>query len=612
MGNKTKLMDVIDDLIVDNGLKQPGLVFCDAFCGTGSVSDHFSDTFRIISNDNLAFAAMMAEAKLHAADATFANLPVPPFEYFNGMEGTRSGFVTQHYSPAGPAGRMYFSIENAMLIDTIRQQIEDWHRADRITDIERSYLVSCLLDSASKVANIAGVYGAYLKQWDPRALKRMQFVDIEKIARPPSTVRGHRTFNLPVLDLIEAEGLQGDILYLDPPYTNNKYTTQYHVLETIAKMDDPDVKGITGARDMSSYNNDFSNKHRAMSAFERIVRQARFRYIILSYSSDGLMPEEFIKNTLCRYGKPETLQVRKIPYARYNNHKSVNNEDHYESLFFIEKDAGIRVASPLNYQGGKHDMVDFLGEHAPKGFDRFFDLFGGGFSVGANLGRETVVYNDVNSKVAEILAFFYTTPTAEILSRFERIKTKYGLEKMQKGPYMKLREAYNASKDKKPEILFMLMMYGFQQQFRFNSKHEYNNPIGQSSYNDRVVEKIVSFSNHIKTKRVAFFSKDYEAFEDDIQPGDFVYVDPPYLITLGSYNDGKRGFNGWNEAEEQRLLAFLDRLDQKGVSFMMSNVMTHKGKTNHILASWVQQRGHKTIPKALETRGRKEVVIVNY
>ena len=98
-----------------------------------------------------------------------------------------------------------------------------------------------------------------------------------------------------------------------------------------------------------------------------------------------------------------------------------------------------------------------------------------------------------------------------------------------------------------------------------------------------------------------------------ITKDDFVYLDPPYLITLGSYNDGKRGFNGWNEEEEKRLLNFITELNKKDVKFMLSNVLEHKGKTNNLLNDWIKKNDFKVIYYPEKTRGnRKEIIVINY
>ena len=108
-------------------------------------------------------------------------------------------------------------------------------------------------------------------------------------------------------------------------------------------------------------------------------------------------------------------------------------------------------------------------------------------------------------------------------------------------------------------------------------------------------------------------SEDFEKMWEHINKNTFIYLDPPYLITLGSYNDGKRGFNGWDEKEELRLLKFLNKLNSKGIKFMLSNVLEHKEKKNKILIDWIKENNYRVIEYKEKTRkNRKEVLIVNY
>ena len=164
-----------------------------------------------------------------------------------------------------------------------------------------------------------------------------------------------------------------------------------------------------------------------------------------------------------------------------------------------------------------------------------------------------------------------------------------------------------------PKLLYLLVLYGFQQQIRFNSSLEYNNPVGESSFNDKILEKLISFSRQLKEKNTIFFSDDFEELYDHIDKDTFIYCDPPYLITLGSYNDGKRGFNGWNEQDEKRLLAFLNEVNKLGAKFMLSNVLIHRNKENLILRKWIQDNGYKIIENNDKIKKiRKEVIIINY
>lgn len=610
IGNKTKILDHIDDLLKRKGLFKNGLTFFDAFTGTASVAMHYKDKFRIIANDNLYFSYVIAEAKLNSKDNMFCALGFDPFNYFNNVDCENfEGFIAKNFAPSLSC-RMYFSDENAQFIDFIRTKIDEWYACDKITESERYFLIASLIESVSKVANVAGVYGSYLKSWDPRAVKKMIYAPIDA---KPYVKNMAEIYNEDVLSVIKK--VKGDILYLDPPYTKNQYSTQYHLLETIALYDNPILKGKTGARDMAVFSSDFSKDGNAQIAFENLIANSNFRHIVLSYSSDGIMSKEFIERVLKRYGKKETFEFVKFNYRQYKNSKSLDKENHCEYLFYIEKNETPIFESPLNFIGGKHDMVDFLRCYFPSDVNVFYDLFAGGFNVGINASCEKVIYNDINYKVRELLEYI---TDADMLSFYKYIKNainKFNLKKGNKESYLKLREKYNASKlaSRDCRDLFLLIMYGFQQQIRFNNNLDYNNPVGQAGFNDKVLEKLVSYSRVTKEKKVFYYSEDYERFFDCINKDDFVYIDPPYLITLGSYNDGKRGFNGWDRQEESRLLNFLEELNKKNIRFMLSNVLMHKGRENTILKNWIKDNDFKVINYRGKARGnRQEIIVVNY
>ena len=612
IGNKTKILDRIEQLIMDKKICKENYTFCDAFSGTASVGNYFKDRFKIIANDNLYTSFVISQAKLNTPDLKFTKLDVNPFEYFNDENNRTEGFVYKNFSPGG-SERQYFSKENAGRIDFIRQRIEKWYKEEKINKNEYYYLIACLLESISKVANVAGVYGAYLKTWDPRSVKPMKFIPVELLKEDGRFE--NEIYNKNLEELIN--DISGDILYLDPPYTKNQYSVQYHLLETIALYDNPELRGKTGARDTSMQTSKFSKPGEVHIEFEKIIAKAKFRYIILSYSSDGLMSKEYIESLMKRYGKPETYEFRKFYYKRYLNFKAEKDEEHCEYLFFIEKkdEEEINYTSPLNYIGGKGDLIEFIKSNSPKKMERFVDLFGGGFNVGINYDAEQIIYNDCNFKVKELLEMFRNEDTYDIYKYIVNMIKKYNLEKGDKEPYLKIRDLYNSQDKEKrdPKLLYLLVLFGFQQQIRFNSSYDYNNPVGQAGFNDKILEKIISYCRVLKEKNIVFMSEDFEDMTKHINKDTFVYCDPPYLITLGSYNDGKRGFNGWDENEELRLYRFLDKLNKKGIMFMLSNVMEHKGKVNELLKKWVKDNGYRIIEYKGRTRGsRKEILIVNY
>jgi DNA adenine methylase len=147
-----------------------------------------------------------------------------------------------------------------------------------------------------------------------------------------------------------------------------------------------------------------------------------------------------------------------------------------------------------------------------------------------------------------------------------------------------MRELYNQNKN--PLDLFVLIAYSFNHQIRFNNNHEFNNPFGRerSNFNASMKQNLEWFIIRLKESNAVFSDTNFEDFDFSfLTPNDFVYCDPPYLITTGTYNDGKRGFTGWNENEEKQLLKTLDNLDNQSIKFALSNVLEHKGKSNNFI-----------------------------
>ncbi len=612
LGNKDSILHEIEEIVKIQKLKK-GKVFFDAFSGTASVGNHFKNKFKIIANDNLYLSFVYSYGKLNNPSTKFEKLGLNPFDYFNEPNIFLDGFVYKNYSPGG-SNRMYFSEENAGRIDFIRAKIEEWKKEQLLTDDEYYYLIGSLLESVSKVANVAGVYGSFLKKWDSRAVKTMKFIPIEDTKE--STFRS-LIYNAKIEDIIE--DIECDILYLDPPYTINQYSTQYHVLETIAKYDNPNIKGVTGARCTKNTSSDWSRNGRVEILFDKIISKTQAKHIILSYSSKGLMSKEYIETVLKRYGIEESILFKKIPYKKYLNHRTSNEDDNYEYIFYVEKKEkkDIFYNSPLNYIGNKFNIIEFIFNNMPSKYEKFIDLFGGGFNVGINADAKTVIYNDVNFKVKQLLEMFRDEDTYDLYKYLTGMIKKHGLEKNAKEPYMKVREMYNHPEPpmRDPKLLYLLILYGFNQQIRFNSNHDFNNPVGESSFNHFIFEKLISFSRVIKEKKAIFRSDDFEELISEVDKNTIVYCDPPYLITLGSYNDGKRGFNGWNETDEKRLLNFLDRVDSLKGKFMLSNVLEHKGQENTILIDWLNQNQNRYFIKHYDgnnSRNRREIIITNY
>lgn len=612
LGNKELILPEINQILEEKNLLGQDLMFFDAFCGTGSVANHFKSSFKkIIINDNLKWCVINAAGRINYSQCQFDHLGFDPFEYFYNNQQTASGFFYNNYSPAS-SNRMYFTSENAGRIDFIRDTIENWHSQQYITLDEYNYLTHCLIEAISRVSNTAGVYGAFLKKWDPRALKNILLAPIEDTS---SKCESLLCYNDKIENIISQ--VECDVIYIDPPYTQNQYGTQYHLLETLVLNDNPSISPITGSRSTSPMRSDWSKNYKCHILFDKLISETKAKHIVFSYSVDGFMSKQFIESVLLRYGKKETYIFKEVNYKKYSNHKSRSNKDHIEYIFYIEKkdEHDIFYESPLNYIGSKSKYLSNIFKFIPVNSKSFYDIFGGGFNVGINAAADHIIYNDINKFVVDLIASFKEIDTYEYIMYVKRIIKQYNLTPEGKESYISLRDKYNSTPIEKrdPRLLFTLIMYGFQQQIRFNTSHEFNNPCGMRWFNDRILEKLISFSKKIKSKNIDFHSVSFEHLLNNPESDCFFYMDPPYRFTLGSYNDGKRGFKGWDLSIESSLIDFCDYLNQQGCKFMLSYVIEHGEHFNKEINDSILAKGYKIIELPM-VRGkkRKEVIILNY
>ena len=278
------------------------------------------------------------------------------------------------------------------------------------------------------------------------------------------------------------------------------------------------------------------------------------------------------------------------------------------------------LKSPLNYIGGKYKLLPQLIEFFPEKINTFVDLFSGGFNVGINVDCNKVICNDMNTFIIDLYKELYSKPIDETLNKITGRINEYGLSKENEEAFKKFRDYYN--KTKEPIDLYTLSCYSFNYQFRFNNNKEYNNPFGRnrSQFSDNMKSNLILFTEKLKSMNVEFLSEPFDKVDlSKLNSEDFVYCDPPYLITTGSYNDGNRGFKDWKEEEEIQLYKVLDELNKRKVKFALSNVIEHKGKENILLKEWSKK--YKTIyltsdysNSSYNTKRDKsiEVLIINY
>lgn len=236
------------------------------------------------------------------------------------------GFISNNYAPNGinnkEYNRSYFTEENANLIDSVRFFIDFLKQEDLINENEYFFLLSSLIDSADKIPNTTGVYGAYLKDFKGRALKRFELKPTPFVTENKEN-KIFEVYNENAVDLVKK--IHGDILYLDPPYNTRQYCDYYHLLETLAKNDNPKIKGKTGIRADNSQKSKFSVKKEALNQLEELIKNANFKYILLSYNNEGIISLEDLEKVFNKYGKYIKYEKK---YRRYKS-SNIENQENY-------------------------------------------------------------------------------------------------------------------------------------------------------------------------------------------------------------------------------------------------------------------------------------------
>ena len=614
LGNKTKLLSFIDHVIEKYGIE--GESFADIFAGTASVADHFKDRYKIIANDYMSFSSILCKAKLLNArtpefKAFKKQYNVDPFEWLNKKtyKPSRDYFVYNNYTPVG--NRMYFTEENAIRIDGIRLDIEELYKQGLFSEAEYAYMIASLIESTLRVSNTSGTYQAFFKFWENRSQK---VLSLEPLAfNEVDMIGGNAIYNQDANMLVRE--IEGDIVYIDPPYTITQYANSYHVLETITKYDYPVIFGKTGRRKTRTLSG-YSNKSNAIYEFEDLFRQINFTHVLVSYSNQSIVALSDLIDLARKFALDGKVYVETSDYKEYatNNLSYKGNEDGLkEAIIYFKKDRSVNK-SPLNYSGSKDVVLPMIMKQLPKHVGTFVDAMGGAFNVGANvIATDKVYYIEYNKYVYGIIDMLVNTPKSKMLADVEEVVKRYHLKKKDKEAYLKLRSDYNSDPSNNSLCLFVLQIYAFQNMIRYNSSQQMNTPVGNNEYSDGIRERIMQFD--VKTKNFDLILGKYEDIDLKRFPADTVfYFDPPYFITNAEYNDGKRGLDGWDVEKENELLSYLSKLNSMGYKFMLSNVLKHNGKTHHMLVEWIDNHNLNVI--SLGRTGikypREEVVITNY
>lgn len=305
--------------------------------------------------------------------------------------------------------------------------------------------------------------------------------------------------------------------------------------------------------------------------------------------------------------------------------------------------------SPINYTGNKYRILPQFIDYFPKDISKCMDLFTGGATIAINLIANEIIAIDNNPRIINLLKFLKSQDYFKLINKIDRLIEGYGLSNSYKYGYSyykkyvegnnglkkynieafnKLKKDYNNLKNKNTDkanlYLYLLIVYGFNNDIRFNSKGEFNIPVGKTDMNKSNREKLKQYIDICNNKHIQFICKDFRRLNiEDFNELEFVYADPPYLITDATYNENA----GWGEQEERALLKLLDKFNSKGIKFALSNVLQKRKLEvkNKILLDWLEENKGRYFVNKIDYHYRaasynkknrdgleEEVLITNY
>ena len=294
--------------------------------------------------------------------------------------------------------------------------------------------------------------------------------------------------------------------------------------------------------------------------------------------------------------------------------------------------------SPLFYVGDKYKLMAQLLDLFPRRIGNFYEPFVGGGTVFLNVEAKRYLLNDIDAHLVNIHKFLVSVSNSpgKFFDAVEEIIDGYNLSRsykkdivpgtlkqqfkktyyarFNKDGYERLKLHANKDPQNNPLILYILLIYGFNRMLRFNRNGSFNLPVGNVDFNKNVVRALYDYFEFVSNNEIMLISQDFKAFfkEMKYEEDDFVYFDPPYLITASEYN------KLWNEKAESDLLKFIDNLNRHKVKFALSNVTHYNGSRNDLLVGWMKKYNvhniksnyinyHNNTHKEI-----KEVLITNY
>lgn len=613
IGSKSRMINFIKEVMKKEKIEYSS--FLDLFGGTGIVGDSLNDQKTKIYVNDLLKSNYLSYLAWFGNDKIDKKKIQKYINSYNSLSELRDNYFSINFS------NTYFSKENCKKIGFIREDIEEKYINGILNIRERAILITSLLYAMDKIANTVGHYDAYRKNGDLGRQLELCMLDLKS----NTNNKNNKIFNEDSNELVR--NIKVDVVYIDPPYNSRQYSDAYHLLENVAMWEKNEVFGV--AKKMER--NGIKSKYCSVSAplvFKDLIENINAKYIIVSYNNMGnkgagrsqaKISDEDIITILGKKGKVKKYEM---DFAQFNTGKT-HIENHKERLFVCKvgkitksrkKKAIVcedKVKSPLNYTGGKYKILNQIIPIFPKNLDLFVDLFSGGTNVGINVSAKRIICVDKQKEIIRVMNLFKKYEDGYIIDTLEKLIDKYelsnsllngyeiynctsdkGLGSYNKNKYIQLRNDYNKINNdsiKKDFLFLLLVIYGFNNQVRFNSNGEFNMPVGKRDFNNSLRKNLKSFIAKLKTKNIEFVNSDFREIAIETVDNTLVYCDPPYFLGTASYNEN----GGWTESDEIDLLNYLALLDSKGIKFALSNVIEHKGLKHSLLEAWIKEHNYK-------------------
>jgi adenine-specific DNA-methyltransferase len=616
IGNKNKLLSNISECVCKINNIDKISNFIDCFAGTGVVANHFKDDFNTTTCDLLYSSHIQCYSKIVWKCNDWKRVK-EEIAMLNNLQGV-DGFISQLYSEAGSGNRLFFSKENGNKVDAIIIKLNEMKMSKNY-----HYLNYIFLEAVSKVSNTTGVYGAFLKKLNANALKplvlKLELLDNVNDNTHTSLYGDSMSFK----DSFKKDS----ILYLDPPYNNRCYSSNYHLLETIAKGVVPKIK-LVGTTESKAglteglVKSKWCQKKTVGPELEKYL-QMNPDIIIMSYNSDGLLSKKDVLNLMEKYGK---TTVTEVEYKKYKSNNTCSNiKNIVEYIFVCDKRHNVEsLKSPIQWTGGKGRIVNEIKKYIPKQFDTYYEFFLGGGSMLFNLLPEKAVCCELNPVLCEFYNVVKYRPN-DFISKMEKYSIKYNNMDLisRKEYYLKNREKFNhlrcnfKTNGFKIACLFMFLNKTcFNSIYRENSKGGFNVP--PHCKNKQIVfynkELIYNISHYLNKSNTTIICSDYKELELEVKKGDFVYLDPPYFNTFTNYTK-----HLWDNNQDVSVLHVFKNLTSRGIACIMSN--QNDQEYIDIVNNTLEVGTFKIVPisisrcmsKNIENRLKKEneIIIVN-